>query len=369
MMTSAAMQSTRGKTWRRRLFDGLPGRAEAEAASPSTSPAAEARDRGGQRVWAFHCPNPDCDTELVIFPEYAGAAVQCPTCGFAFLAPRVVPLRIVPEAEGDADAGTPRPFAPGAVLARPGPGPAEPRPPGNARGAGSDLPAATASAAAGRPPKATPADVVAQVPETAHRGTQAAEALSALARTVGGAARPPAPPDAEPASKPAAGPDAPAGQPETGHPGAEAARRALARAADGSPARAATPPGRRTRAGGLGARMASAVFQPDRRRAKRLPAEADTDPRTLAHGGPGPETLPPEGQSPPARQRTDLVATWAVAAVISAGLALAAYVTGVPDIGLGSLLFLALAGMRTWWIVRSKGGSEGSGGAGPPPRP
>jgi hypothetical protein len=41
-------------------------------------------------TWAFACPNPTCDTELVILPEQAGQAVECPTCGFRFEAPRVV---------------------------------------------------------------------------------------------------------------------------------------------------------------------------------------------------------------------------------------------------------------------------------------
>lgn len=41
-------------------------------------------------TWAFACPNPSCGTELVILPEQAGQAVECPTCGFRFEAPRVV---------------------------------------------------------------------------------------------------------------------------------------------------------------------------------------------------------------------------------------------------------------------------------------
>jgi len=352
------------------------------------SPPPQERARGGQRVWAFHCPNPTCDTELVIFPEYAGATVQCPTCGFAFLAPRVVPLQIVSEEEGDTPSRTPRPFAPGAVLARPGPAPSEPRPPGSGRRAGGDFPVAApgpaapdlaaAPAAADRPPKATPADVAAQVPETAARGSQAAEALSALARTVGTSApHRPAPEDLAglASTGPAAAPGTEAEAPDAGRgPGGEALQ-ALARAASGTgPPNAAN---RRTQGkkGGIGARMASAVFQPDRRRTKRLPAGAGLTGRTdsdgphpvhpdasrAAHGSPGPESPLSEGEPADARRRrSDLVVTWAVAAIVSTGLALAAYVTGVPDIGLASLLFVGLAGARTYWITRSrkKGGAE-----------
>jgi len=95
------MQSTHGKTWRHGLFEGPSRRTEreGEVVSPE-APSPDERRQGGQRVWAFLCPNPLCDTELVIFPEYAGATVECPTCGFAFLAPRVVPLQIASDSDG-----------------------------------------------------------------------------------------------------------------------------------------------------------------------------------------------------------------------------------------------------------------------------
>jgi len=37
--------------------------------------------------WAFLCPNPTCDTELVVLPEQLGRIVECPVCGFRFGAP------------------------------------------------------------------------------------------------------------------------------------------------------------------------------------------------------------------------------------------------------------------------------------------
>ncbi|MBL7139756.1 MAG: hypothetical protein ISS74_02505 [Planctomycetes bacterium] len=56
----------------------------AQASHPS-------RDGREQQVWAFLCPGPFCDTELIILPEQVGQWVQCPTCGLQIQAPRVVP--------------------------------------------------------------------------------------------------------------------------------------------------------------------------------------------------------------------------------------------------------------------------------------
>ena len=384
------MQSTRGKTWRHGLFDGSSGRTEREGDVVSSEPPpAQQRQGGGQRVWAFLCPNPTCDTELVVFPEHAGATVQCPTCGFAFLAPRVVPLQFASEPQGNGGSAAPRPFAPGARMARPSPAPPAPptgrrrAAPGPAGAAASQAAASQAAAsqaaasqaaaaaqAASEPrPKVAPAEVAAQIATPSADG---AEALEALARSVGAGGAPSRSPSGSPSSAGSA-----VGAASAGSKAADAgpretassqALRALALAAadpGADPGRKRS--GRTPKGGGLGAQLASAAFEGERRRSGRIHVAGDPSAAREAMdqaARPAPTALPlSEGERAAARhQRTDLVVTWAVAAVVSAGLALAAFISGVPDIGLGSLLFLGLAGARTWWLTRSKG----RGGA---PRP
>jgi hypothetical protein len=362
------MQSTRGKTWRHGLFDGPSGRTEREGrVLASDADAPDPRVQAGQRVWAFLCPNPTCDTELVVFPEYAGSTVECPSCGFAFLAPRVVPLQITSDAETADGPAPPRPFAPGAVMARPSAPPAPPRPKDRkARRRGAAAPPGRPAAGTGRPaetkPPIPPAEAAAQIARSPGDGTKA---LEALARSVGDAARPPAVPPPAPADaakgSTASAEAAPA---EAGPPRAPSeALQALASAAGEAGAE-----GRRKRSGrgpkgaGLAGQLASAAFEGERRRSTRMQMAGDSAAarkamdRSAARTPPASGPLPlSEGERRAARrQRTDLVVTWAVAAVVSAGLTLAAYVTGVPDIGLGSLLFLGLAGARTWWVTRGK---------------
>ncbi|KPK45493.1 MAG: hypothetical protein AMK72_10935, partial [Planctomycetes bacterium SM23_25] len=126
-------------------------------------------------MWAFLCPNPLCDTELVVFPDHSGERVRCPSCGFEFMAPRVVPLQI---ASPDDVARPPeRAFARGAAIARP------------AAPSGAPKPSLSPSSP---PPTGAP------TPGT----TQAAAALSALARGM------PVAPAASPPSE-AAGPPRP----------------------------------------------------------------------------------------------------------------------------------------------------------------
>jgi len=360
-MTPGAMQSTRGKTWRSPLFEGSTGRPGPRDVAAPASPGPPADEpHGSQRVWAFLCPNPTCDTELVVFPEFAGSTVECPTCGFTFICPRVVPLQVVPESGAAGSPPAPRPFAPGARLAQRS---------GDA-GVMRSLrpPAPPPHPPAGPPrsekPKATPADVAAAMPEAAAKRGEAADALSALAQTVGGAA--PRPLTGEraghdgqeyPAAS-AAGSSSTA--PHAEHAASTAALRALANATT-------TPEGRKAakrrapKGGGLGAQLASAAFEGDRRRAERVCVASDganareamdqAARRWSALDGP----LSEGERTAARRQRMDLAVTWIVAAVISASLALVAFVTGVPDIGLGSLLFLGLAGARTWWLMREKG--------------
>jgi hypothetical protein len=49
---------------------------------PDVTPAARRR-----KACLFLCPNPTCDTQLVVLPEQSGQPVECPTCGFRFIAP------------------------------------------------------------------------------------------------------------------------------------------------------------------------------------------------------------------------------------------------------------------------------------------
>jgi hypothetical protein len=201
--------------------------------------------------------------------------------------------------------------------------------------------------------------VAAQIAQASPDGSKA---LEALARSMGGAARPPAPKQpATPSAPGQAGADAP--KPPTAAAPASEALRALAQAAgEPGPEARRKRSGRGTKGAGLSAQLASAAFEGERRRSTRMHMAGDPSAARKAMDRAGREPssaaspLPlSEGERTAARrQRADLVVTWVVAAVVSAGLTLAAYVTGVPDIGLGSLLFLGLAGARTWWLTRAK---------------
>jgi len=239
------------------------------------------------------CPNPLCDTELVVFPDDSGELVQCPTCGFEFTAPRVVPLQI---ASSDDVARPPQVgFAPGAVIARPpspSPSPTPSSPPSTGAPApGTEQAAAALEGLANGVPVAPPAPQPSEAPEASnpprvpmHRGTVGA--LDALARAAAQPGAHPAPARVEHRSTP--------------QPGAKPDRRGAARA-NITPALAEAP-----------ARPANGT------------------------------------------KRTDLVLTWSVAGVVSVGLGLAAWVVKVPDLALGSILFVGLAGLRTFLVARPK---------------
>jgi len=239
------------------------------------------------------CPNPICDTELVVFPGDSGELVQCPTCGFEFTAPRVVPLQIA-SPEGIARPPE-RAFAPGAVIARP-PSPSPPPTP--------SLPPSTGAPAPGT--------------------QQTAAALAGLANGV---------PVAPPTPQPSEAPEAP------------------------TPPRV---PMRGSTAGALDA-LAQAAAQPGAH-----PAPARVERRSTPRPGAKPErrgaaraNIAPALAQTPARptngkKRTDLVLTWSVAGVVSVGLGLAAWVVNVPDLALGSILFVGLAGLRTFLVVKPK---------------
>jgi hypothetical protein len=241
------MQTVRPSTWR-------------PAAGPRP-PAVPGRDAGEsragtQRVWAIVCPSSICDTELIIYPEHAGETVECPTCGFRFMAPRMVPMQMVPE--GPSAAASPRAFAQFIPRER-------------SLGAGG---------AASRPPTA------ADLPPKVAAAASALAALSRLART----------PGAKPAPVPAPTASVPLFDPG---------------------------PGRRLNG-----------------RADLYPHAAEILAGARARGRLG--------------RRADLVLMWTGAVLASAGLGLAAWLGAMPGLGLGSILLVGLAVVRTVIIAREK---------------
>ncbi|MBE3123965.1 MAG: IBR domain-containing protein, partial [Planctomycetes bacterium] len=52
-----------------------------------------------QAAWIFPCPNPGCESELVILPEQAGFWVECPDCGLRFCCPRPASPEVVAKAK------------------------------------------------------------------------------------------------------------------------------------------------------------------------------------------------------------------------------------------------------------------------------
>jgi hypothetical protein len=55
-------------------------------------------DETAKVAWIFLCPNPTCDTQLVVLSEQAGQPVECPTCGFRFTAPESVAPEVAAQA-------------------------------------------------------------------------------------------------------------------------------------------------------------------------------------------------------------------------------------------------------------------------------
>jgi DNA-directed RNA polymerase subunit RPC12/RpoP len=85
---------------------------------PQTSPGARLRPaafqapafpppdaEGPRAAWAFPCPNPFCDTELVVPPEQAGLWVECPECGLRIM----LPLRAAARARQAGKKSDPKP--------------------------------------------------------------------------------------------------------------------------------------------------------------------------------------------------------------------------------------------------------------------
>jgi len=104
------------KRWRQ-----FPQAAPAARLRPAAfqAPAFPPPDAEGPRAaWAFPCPNPFCDTELVVPPEQAGLWVECPECGLRIMLPLRAPAARVGQAGKKSD---PKPGAWAEMAAEPVP--------------------------------------------------------------------------------------------------------------------------------------------------------------------------------------------------------------------------------------------------------
>jgi len=331
-------------------------------AETEPDPRADAPQAEPVQVWAFLCPNPMCDTELIIFPEQTGRWVECPSCGFQLRAPEVTP--------GKADALYPqhRP-APrhkarmsadevawlALQAAEGGAAPSGPKPPqGRSDTSARDALArevARASAAPTQPKTAEPETVAPQV-------AQAADALDSLARrSHEGAETPPETP-----------PEPPTPQAKTelafhdeSEPLPESKLRQtrpvpLEREPMAEPVGRTEPP-----------LQAVPVASPTRpgRRAVAVRPNAPWEIGAARNADAAPLDLPtPAARSPagrPARQaRPDLAIVWVVAVLTAAGVGFLAWATGLPDLAAGSILAVGVAVLWTFF-------GRGSGEAAPPP--
>ena len=347
-MDSAAQKTTESPT------------ARAEPDLRAEAPSAEAVE-----VWAFRCPNPSCDTELIIFPDQTGEWVECPSCGLQLRAPEVVPGK----AEFLYPQQRPAPrrkarISPDEVAwlalqaAEKGAGPSEPKPP-------ADDPTASArdalarevarASAAGTQPEATESDEP-PAPDVTH----AADALDTLARRSHGEAEPP--------------PDAPEQPPEPQGPAEltfhnesvplpeSRLRETPAVPLDSEPMAEPVPRGERV----LEARPVTRSPRPVRRALAARPnapwevgSPGDSDAASLDL--PTPAARLPLGR-PARRVRSDLVVVWVVAVLTAAGVGFLAWATGLPDLAAGSILAIGVAVLWTFF-------GRGSGQATPPAGP
>ena len=327
---------------------------------------APAPPSGAKQVWAFLCPGPLCDTELIVPPEQAGQWVECPTCGCQMRAPHVVPGEDSEE-EWEALQRMPDPFARRTLRAEPvSPdavaaldalarlsqdpdvfaGPTNPRPPQPEI----DFSALPGGAAAVRPARPRPVDFRIVAARLAPRGR-------APKRAAPGAPRlgfPPAPPAAPPAEeirfadepRPAAAitPPAPSDwAPMVAMPARpEAPAPPLAQ--DVEPASLPAVAAFADRPATMEPRFAAAPVPAARRAAPivfdvpdlRTPASADA-----------PLPVPPPAYLPPQAGASDLAPTWIAAILATAGLGVVAWLAATPMLAMGGIVFLAVAAVRT----------------------
>jgi len=370
----------------------------ASAAFPPGAEPADAALHAGPpptKAWALICPNPRCDTELVIMPDQSGQWVVCPTCSFRFVAPRLVPIRLVSR----------RPASrPGAAGAKGG-GPTlygEPVP-DDAAPEGSVLRRALASMSHG------PAGGARQLSPSPHHATPAA-ALDALARLSAGGSLPPGAAPAAPGAESQGAAPARAQSPGSafasarspgaaGPDGQDAGKsEAMAGLADLVPRGATSPDAldalvqavprgpksfaalealaRSLRSGGRSAdRLEPLKRIPPQAApvaAHRVGARPDAASpaivrESIARAGaaldrrrhPRANSLPVDPSEPRPREyslRMDLVLVWVVAIVISGALVGLAWLADLPELVLASILFIGLAVLRTLMGSRRKEG-------------
>ncbi len=336
--------------------------------------AAPAPPSGAKQVWAFLCPGPMCDTELIVPPEQAGQWVECPTCGCQMRAPHVVPGEDS-EAEWEALQRLPDPFvrrtlraepvSPDAVAALDAlarlsqdsdvfAGPTNPRPPepeidysalaGGAAAAGPARPrpvdfrlVAARLAPRGRAPKQAP-------PGAPRLGFPPAPLAGPPVEEIRFADEPPPPATLPPSA--AAAPIAPPALPRL-------PERAPRVALPVRPEALAPPLAQDVEGVALPAVAAfadrPATMEP-RLVAAPVPAARRAAPPALDVPDLGPFAsagVPPRTYVPPQTRASDLVPTWIGAILGAAGVGIAAWIAGMPLLALGGIAFLAFAAGRT----------------------
>ena len=308
-------------------------------ANYDVDPYAGAGDTSENPALAVMCPNPTCDTELVIPPDAVGAWVECPTCGLQFQAPSPGSPEIV--TPGDLAAATARADsaadaraadALAALVGRPEPGPPEVAPVAVESlqepiyGAPAQGPGAIRIDAAA--PAAAP--LQATTPDGAEPEADEPEAIEVA----------PAAPAPAPLSAPAPVIDASAGRsPPRGAPGTEA----LDLLAQAAAAQSVTP-------------VAAPGYPPP-------PAPSGAGPVPPSAAGTKPPVyidLPDPAAAratyaPRARQGSDLATTWIVSLVAGAGVVGAAFAIGEPFLAFGAVLFVGFAAAKSVAASRSAG--------------
>ncbi|MBE3100456.1 MAG: hypothetical protein IMZ44_25325 [Planctomycetes bacterium] len=373
---------------------------------------------GPKNAWAIVCPA-GCDTELIILPEYAGAWVECPTCGFRFLGPHPAQPQMVAKARAaaaQAAAEEKRMAGALAALARPSPeppGPASPapkeRPPAaekqppprdlaqdqsKAQAALEVLEKASRAAAPASPAPKSRRQIIADVKATTQRSAPTKAQPGRIEPAAGAAGQPgpryPAAPAAGSMPPPAAPgekvPDQELTPEESkalgalevlakakgGPGGARKPRSAVLPAAEQGAAPAELGPdesraldalvmlamtNQTASAASPGALAAKSKKAANRRARQRLDIEPKARAKHAVAGRRPARARPVTAGAPGAASRLagrgDLILTWVVSLVIAAGIIVAAFACGLPDLALGSVVFIGLAVVRTWVAFRS----------------
>lgn len=302
---------------------------------------AEAPRAKAVQVWAFLCPNPMCNTELIIFPEQTGQWVECPSCGLQLRAPEVIPGKddppYVPQrAVSRRQARMSADEAAWLAIEAAGSKSLAVKPHGRA----GPVPGKTAAPTEPEPVAPQPAG-----PEVA----RAADALDSLARGSHEVAGTPPGAREEPPAPPA--PQAPP----------ELRFREESEPLPESTVRETLPvPLER-------APMAEPVV----REKTVLRAEAVARP-TFPVGSPdatragSPDLPAPVWVSPRRRLartfRSDLLIVWLIAVLVAAGVGFLAWLTGLPDLAAGSILAI---GVALLWTFFGRGSDKAAPPAGP----